>query len=863
MIRLLLVLLVSFPGGAWSQSSWPPCPNDRPMASWNQCTGTINTPMGGRFVGVFKNGVRSGPGIEYRADGRVLASGNWDNWRLVEEFRIPESTFPLPSAAPASNLTEQLVVNTPTHLASLDSSCIVPQVRSAGDGAVTVSFLLEPDGQVAEFRLEAQAGSNSVLDRAMQSAVRSCRGKPGVSNSRPSALAGRLEYVKSGNRIAVRTSMLPACQTGAEWSSHNFCRIGATFSASIRYSGDVVIRGFANDVGPKLFSGFGSYSMENSKESYTGQLRQGLPHGFGTITFSSGDKYRGEFLEGKMHGRGRFEWLTGAVYEGEFRRGEREGQGTQTSQTGSQYSGDFKQGQFSGKGSWKHPNGESFSGDFQEGLPHGQGRYAWPNGAVYTGEFAKGKRSGSGKQIYANGETYEGQFKEGKQHGKGVYTWPDGTTYSGNFIEDRQQGSGTLKRSNGETFVGEFRNDEPHGKGRWTHPTGASYEGEFVEGKRQGQGVYIWPNRERFSGRFAFDAFDGKGAVYGADGRLIQSGEWKAGQLVRAEVDNRDPRQTANREQSIATTAAPTVTIDASRQDRENLLAQIEHERKRREETEKKLAEAEARERQRLASQAQERDRLAAEARDKQRREAAAPRVFANRKALVIGNDKYTDVAQLINAVADAQAMTQALRSTGFTVFEHLNLDEKRFRAALRDFRQRIEPGDEVVFFFAGHGVQVANANYLLPIDIKGESEEQVRDEAVLLQRVLDDVQDRRAKFALAVIDACRDNPFKGVGRSLGGRGLAPTTAATGQMIMFSAGSGQQALDRLGKDDKERNGVFTRVLVREMSKPGVSVDRVLRNVRNEVVRLARSIGHEQTPALYDQAVGDFYFKPEN
>ena len=76
---------------------------------------------------------------------------------------------------------------------------------------------------------------------------------------------------------------------------------------------------------------------------------------------------------------------------------------------------------------------------------------------------------------------------------------------------------------------------------------------------------------------------------------------------------------------------------------------------------------------------------------------------------------------------------------------------------------------------------------------------------------------------------------------------------------MFSAGAGQQALDKLGSDDKETNGVFTRVLLKEMSKPGIPVDRVLRNVRNEVVRLTRAVGHEQTPALYDQAVGDFYF----
>lgn len=237
-----------------------------------------------------------------------------------------------------------------------------------------------------------------------------------------------------------------------------------------------------------------------------------------------------------------------------------------------------------------------------------------------------------------------------------------------------------------------------------------------------------------------------------------------------------------------------------------------------------------------------------------------APVTYANRKALVIGNDLYTDVPKLNNAGADADAMAKSLEAVGYKVFKHLNLSEKKFKQAIRDFRQNLSGGDEVLFFFAGHGVQLGNANYLLPTDVKGDQEDQVKDDAILLQKVLDDLEEKKTKFALAVIDACRDNPFKGKGRAIGGRGLAPTSAATGQMIMFSAGSGQQALDRLGDNDKDKNGLFTRIFVKEMLKPGVSVDRVLRNVRNEVVRLARSVGHEQTPALYDQAIGEFYFK---
>lgn len=232
----------------------------------------------------------------------------------------------------------------------------------------------------------------------------------------------------------------------------------------------------------------------------------------------------------------------------------------------------------------------------------------------------------------------------------------------------------------------------------------------------------------------------------------------------------------------------------------------------------------------------------------------------ARRLALVIGNDGYQSVSRLQNARADARTMAELLGKAGYRVRLRLDLSERAMKDELRAFKGEVQGGDEVLFYFAGHGVQLAGANYLLPTDVRSDSEDQVRDDALPLQKVLDDLQERKARFALAIVDACRDNPFKGAGRNIGTRGLAPTSAATGQMVMFSAGAGQQALDRLGDKDNSPNGLFTRVLVKEMGKPGLSVDRVLRNVRTQVVDLARSVGHEQVPALYDQTVGEFFFQ---
>ncbi len=267
---------------------------------------------------------------------------------------------------------------------------------------------------------------------------------------------------------------------------------------------------------------------------------------------------------------------------------------------------------------------------------------------------------------------------------------------------------------------------------------------------------------------------------------------------------------------------------------------------------------------QKIRQEQAERDRLAAEnarlrAELEAARQTSGNSKMAFRKALVIGIDGYKHIPRLATARQDAQAMTSSLSAAGFTVSQYLDIGEKDMRAALRKFAAEVEGGDEVAIFFAGHGVQLGGLNYLIPMDVSGESEGQLREDAIPLQRILDDMNDRKAKLTLAVIDACRDNPFRTAGRSIGNasRGLSPTTPATGQIVIFSAGNGQRALDSLGPQDRDRNGVFTRVFAQEMRKRGVPIDQVVRSARTEVVRLARSIGHEQVPAIYDQLVGEF------
>ena len=232
----------------------------------------------------------------------------------------------------------------------------------------------------------------------------------------------------------------------------------------------------------------------------------------------------------------------------------------------------------------------------------------------------------------------------------------------------------------------------------------------------------------------------------------------------------------------------------------------------------------------------------------------------AKRLALVMGNDNYQNVAKLQKAGNDAVAMATELRAAGFEVILHKDLNYRAMVRAMESLYNSITGGDEVVVFFAGHGVQIRNGSYLLPTDIEANSESEVEKTAYALNDMMDHLGQAKAAFSLVLLDACRDNPLKTRGRNVGGgRGLNPPDPPKGQMVVYSASRGQQALDRLSDADNHPNSVFTREFISRMRKPGLRVEELVREIQDSVETLARSVSHEQRPALYNESRGNFYF----
>jgi uncharacterized caspase-like protein len=190
--------------------------------------------------------------------------------------------------------------------------------------------------------------------------------------------------------------------------------------------------------------------------------------------------------------------------------------------------------------------------------------------------------------------------------------------------------------------------------------------------------------------------------------------------------------------------------------------------------------------------------------------------------ALVIGDDKYQNCPaeqQLENAYSDASAIGDALRDIGYQVMSGPNLTRQGMVDKLSAFTSQLNDGDTALFFFAGNGVSIEGANYLVPTDmprVSVDSKGVVTSNSIKESEVVDQIQDR---IAVLILDACRDNPFSVAGtRAVLGntRGLVDAKPARGVFEIYSAGIGQSALDNLGPGDKNPNSVFTRVLVQTM-----------------------------------------------
>ena len=225
------------------------------------------------------------------------------------------------------------------------------------------------------------------------------------------------------------------------------------------------------------------------------------------------------------------------------------------------------------------------------------------------------------------------------------------------------------------------------------------------------------------------------------------------------------------------------------------------------------------------------------------------------RLALVIGNSNY-DKGALKNPVNDARLIASTLDSLNFEVILKENIETQgAFNEAILEFGKKRSNYDVAFVYYAGHGVQVENENYLLPTKEEFTSEDEVVVKAVSVQNIMRFLKSQTDQVNILILDACRDNPFESnfnITRSLkGGRGLARIPPPNGSLIAFSTDSGKTAPD--GEGD---NSFYSLSLSKNMKLGQISIDQVFRNVRSEVYRESNET---QRPVEYTQLTGETYY----
>ena len=231
------------------------------------------------------------------------------------------------------------------------------------------------------------------------------------------------------------------------------------------------------------------------------------------------------------------------------------------------------------------------------------------------------------------------------------------------------------------------------------------------------------------------------------------------------------------------------------------------------------------------------------------------------RVAFVVGNSAYKNVPQLPNPAIDARSMARVLRNVGFEVVEGSNLTRDAMTAKLLEFGKKSEGADVALFFYAGHGIAVNGANYLLPVDADLKSEMDVKLGAAInvdltLEQTMAD-----AKVKLVFLDACRDNPFAAKIRSAKATrsvsvdsGLAEMKSGEGTLIAFATGPGQTALD----GEAGTNSPFTRALLANIAQPGVEIQQAMTKVRAQV---NDETNKAQLPWGHTNLTGTVYLNP--
>jgi uncharacterized caspase-like protein len=228
--------------------------------------------------------------------------------------------------------------------------------------------------------------------------------------------------------------------------------------------------------------------------------------------------------------------------------------------------------------------------------------------------------------------------------------------------------------------------------------------------------------------------------------------------------------------------------------------------------------------------------------------------VTEQRVALVIGNAAYRN-QPLDNPLNDARLVAGSLKQAGFSVTVRENLDRTALFNALSEFGSKLNENTIAVLYYAGHGLQLRDHNYLIPVDAELRSEDEIPISGIDLSFILGRMSYARSRINIVILDACRNNPF--AGKTVAApQGLAQMDAPVGTLLAFATAPGKLAAD--SGVGSRANSLYATYLAKHLLTPGLPVESVFKRVREGVVKDTQQ---QQVPWESSSLQGEFSFVP--
>ncbi len=222
------------------------------------------------------------------------------------------------------------------------------------------------------------------------------------------------------------------------------------------------------------------------------------------------------------------------------------------------------------------------------------------------------------------------------------------------------------------------------------------------------------------------------------------------------------------------------------------------------------------------------------------------------RLALVIGNSDYVSQSDLKNPVNDARLMKATFEKLGFKVHYHANATSTQMKEGIRKFHADLTPGCITAIFFSGHGAQVDDRNYILPVDLKAQFKYEVKQTSPSLKDLLSVMENAKTGLNLVFLDCCRNVPNLMTKERSGSQGLGEfRTESDSTLVSYATKHGMVAYD----DPNSNNSLYTATLSRELLQPGIVIEEALRRVAKTVYLKS---GKTQRPWMYGNLLDPLY-----